>query len=100
MSDLPIHAVLPDLLAVLRQQESVVLIAPPGAGKTTSVATALLDQPWCGGSVILLSPRRVAARAAAERMAELLGEAPGDSVGYLTRPYIVYRSRGRKVQDV
>ncbi len=85
MSDLPIHAVLPDLLAVLRQQESVVLIAPPGAGKTTSVATALLDQPWCGGSVILLSPRRVAARAAAERMAELLGEAPGDSVGYLTR---------------
>lgn len=85
MSDLPIHAVLPDLLAVLRQRESAVLIAPPGAGKTTSVATALLDQPWCGGSVILLSPRRVAARAAAERMAELLGEAPGETVGYLTR---------------
>ncbi|MBN8485438.1 MAG: ATP-dependent helicase HrpB [Sphingomonadales bacterium] len=82
---LPIHAVLPDLLAALRERESAVLIAPPGAGKTTSVATALLDQPWCTGSVILLSPRRVAARAAAERMAELLGEAPGETVGYLTR---------------
>ncbi len=85
MTQLPIHAVLPDLLAALRQRSSAVLIAPPGAGKTTSVATALLDQPWCSGSVILLSPRRVAARAAAERMAELLGEAPGDTVGYLTR---------------
>ena len=85
MTDLPIHAVLPDLLAALRGGTSAVLIAPPGAGKTTSVATALLDQPWCGGSVILLSPRRVAARAAAERMAELLGEAPGETVGYLTR---------------
>ena len=85
MTDLPIHAVLPDLLAALRGGTSAVLIAPPGAGKTTSVATALLDQPWCSGSVILLSPRRVAARAAAERMAELLGEAPGETVGYLTR---------------
>ncbi len=85
MSDLPIHAVLPDLLTALRKRESAVLIAPPGAGKTTSVATALLDQPWCSGSVILLSPRRVAARAAAERMADLLGEAAGETVGYLTR---------------
>ncbi|WP_374530919.1 ATP-dependent helicase HrpB [Novosphingobium sp.] len=85
MTDLPIHAVMPDLLAALRERTGAVLIAPPGAGKTTSVATALLDQPWCTGSVILLSPRRVAARAAAERMAELLGEAPGETVGYLTR---------------
>lgn len=85
MIQLPIHAVLPDLLAALRERSSAVLIAPPGAGKTTSVATALLDQPWCGGNVILLSPRRVAARAAAERMAELLGEGPGETVGYLTR---------------
>ena len=85
VTDLPIHAVLPDLLAALRAGTSAVLIAPPGAGKTTSVATALLDQPWCTGTVILLSPRRVAARAAAERMAELLGEAPGETVGYLTR---------------
>jgi len=82
---LPIHAVLPDLLARLRERTSAVLIAPPGAGKTTSVATALLGEEWCSGSVILLSPRRVAARAAAERMAELLGEKPGETVGYLTR---------------
>ncbi len=85
MNQLPIHAVLPDLLAALRARGNAVLIAPPGAGKTTSVATALLAEPWCSGSVILLSPRRVAARAAAERMAELLGEAVGETVGYLTR---------------
>ena len=85
MADLPIHAVLPELLAALRAGTSAVLIAPPGAGKTTTVATALLGEPWCTGSVILLSPRRVAARAAAERMAELLGEKAGETVGYLTR---------------
>ncbi|MDE2403324.1 MAG: ATP-dependent helicase HrpB [Sphingomonadales bacterium] len=85
MSELPIHAVLPDLLAELRENGAAVLIAPPGAGKTTTVATALLAEPWCTGSVILLSPRRVAARAAAERMAELLGERAGETVGYLTR---------------
>ena len=82
---LPIHAVLPDLLGALRARPSAVLIAPPGAGKTTSVAPALLDEPWCSGTVILLSPRRVAARAAAERMADLLGEQPGETIGYLTR---------------
>ncbi|HQV04197.1 MULTISPECIES: ATP-dependent helicase HrpB [unclassified Novosphingobium] len=85
MTSLPIHAVLPDLLAALRQRESAVLIAPPGAGKTTAVASALLAEPWCEGNVILLSPRRVAARAAAERMAELLGEGAGETVGYQTR---------------
>ena len=85
MTDLPIHAVLPDLLAALRAGTKAVLIAPPGAGKTTSVAPALLGEVWCTGTVILLSPRRVAARAAAERMAELLGEATGDTIGYLTR---------------
>lgn len=85
MTDLPIHAVLPDLLAALRERASAVLIAPPGAGKTTAVAPALLGEPWCGGMVIVLSPRRVAARAAAERMAELLGEAAGETIGYLTR---------------
>lgn len=85
MTDLPIHAVLPDLLAALAARNSAVLIAPPGAGKTTAVAPALLDQPWCTGQVILLSPRRVAARAAAERMSEMLGEEVGQTVGYLTR---------------
>nr|WP_246438595.1 ATP-dependent helicase HrpB [Novosphingobium piscinae] len=82
---MPIHAVLPDLLAALRAGPKAVLIAPPGAGKTTAVAPALLGQPWCTGSVIVLSPRRVAARAAAERMAELLGEPAGETIGYLTR---------------
>ena len=86
MSDqLPIHAVLPDLLAALRAGSSAVLIAPPGAGKTTAVAPALLAEAWCTGTVIILSPRRVAARAAAERMAELLGEPVGQTIGYLTR---------------
>ncbi len=83
--DLPIAAVLPGLLAALRASASAVLIAPPGAGKTTAVAPALLGEPWCTGNVIVLSPRRVAARAAAERMAEMLGENAGETVGYLTR---------------
>ncbi|OBX18646.1 ATP-dependent helicase HrpB [Erythrobacter sp. QSSC1-22B] len=83
--DLPIHAVLPELLATLREQSGAVLVAPPGAGKTTAVAPALLAEPWCDGQVILTSPRRVAARAAAERMAQMLGESAGETVGYLTR---------------
>ena len=82
---LPIHAVLPDLLAALHGSPNAVLVAPPGAGKTTAVAPALLDQPWCDGRILLLSPRRLAARAAAERMAELLESPVGDLVGYATR---------------
>jgi ATP-dependent helicase HrpB len=85
MAALPIQSVLPELLAALRERNSAVLVAPPGAGKTTAVAPALLGEEWCSGSVILLSPRRVAARAAAERMAELLGEKAGETIGYLTR---------------
>jgi ATP-dependent helicase HrpB len=85
MTDLPIHAVLPELLGALRQRSGAVLVAPPGAGKTTAVAPALLSEPWCTGEVLLLSPRRLAARAAAERMAELAGERPGETIGYLTR---------------
>ncbi|MBV2148437.1 ATP-dependent helicase HrpB [Sphingobium sp. AS12] len=85
MTALPIHAVLPDLLAALRTGSNAVLVAPPGAGKTTAVAPALLDEPWCSGQVLLLSPRRLAARAAAERIAEMLGEQPGGTVGYATR---------------
>ncbi len=61
------------------------LIAPPGAGKTTAVAPDLLGEDWCSGQIILTSPRRVAARAAAERIAEMLGERPGDTIGYMTR---------------
>lgn len=83
--DLPIYTVLPDIRAALAQRGAGVLIAPPGAGKTTAVAPELLDEPWCSGQIIITSPRRVAARAAAERMAEMLGEAPGETVGYMTR---------------
>ncbi|HEX8191779.1 MAG TPA: DEAD/DEAH box helicase, partial [Allosphingosinicella sp.] len=85
MSELPIHAVLPDLLASLRAGSNAVLVAPPGAGKTTAVAPALLAEPWCTGEILLLSPRRLAARAAAERMAELAGERVGETIGYATR---------------
>ncbi|MAW91445.1 MAG: ATP-dependent helicase HrpB [Altererythrobacter sp.] len=85
MSDLPIFSVLPDLLGALRDRNGAVLVAPPGAGKTTAVAPALVAEDWCDGTVILTSPRRVAARAAAERMAQMLGEKPGETVGYLTR---------------
>src|SRR3546814_19307745 len=81
----PIHEGLPDRMRALGEQGAVVLVAPPGAGKTTAVAPALLGERWCGGQIILTSPRRVAARAAAERMAELLGEKAGETVGYLTR---------------
>lgn len=82
---LPIHAVLPELLAALRARSSAVLVAPPGAGKTTAVAPALLTEPWCAGEILLLSPRRLAARAAAERMASLAGEPVGCTFGYATR---------------
>ncbi len=82
---LPILAVLPDLVAALRERASAVLIAPPGAGKTTAVAPALLAEPWCTGEILLLSPRRLAARAAAERMAATAGEPVGQTFGYATR---------------
>lgn len=83
---LPVELVLPDLLAALRNGGNAVLVAPPGAGKTTLVGPALLKEDWCvGRQVWLLSPRRLAARAAAERMAELAGENPGESIGYVTR---------------
>jgi ATP-dependent helicase HrpB len=82
---LPIAAILADLVAALDDAPNAVLIAPPGAGKTTAVAPALLDRSWCTGQIFLLSPRRIAARAAAERMAELAGETVGGRIGYATR---------------
>ncbi len=85
MTALPIDVVLPDLLAALRDGPRALLIAPPGAGKTTRVAPALLAEPWCSGAVLLLVPRRLAARAAAEYMARVLGEEPGATIGYATR---------------
>lgn len=85
MIDLPIDRILPDVLAALTIKPNAVVVAPPGAGKTTRVAPALLDQPWATGAIWLLSPRRLAARAAAERIAAELGEPVGERVGYATR---------------
>ncbi|KIC59202.1 ATP-dependent helicase [Brevundimonas nasdae] len=82
---LPIHTVLEPLKAALSAGNTAVLAAPPGAGKTTVVPLALLDQPWLQGKVLVLEPRRLAARAAADRMATTLGEQPGETVGYRTR---------------
>lgn len=83
---LPIDDVLPQLLAALRDGGTAVLVAPPGAGKTTAVAPALLGEPWAAGRrILLLSPRRLAARAAAERMAAVRGERVGATIGYRTR---------------
>jgi len=83
---LPIHAVLEPMKSALAAARAAVLAAPPGAGKTTVVPLALLDQPWLrGGKVLVLEPRRLAARAAAERMAATLEEVTGETVGYRTR---------------
>jgi ATP-dependent helicase HrpB len=83
---LPIDAVLDDLSRTLASHNAAVLVAPPGAGKTTRVPLALLDEPWIGRKkIIVLEPRRIAARASAERMAKTLGERVGDTVGYRVR---------------
>src|SRR3569623_349265 len=82
---LPVDAVLPQLRDSLAVRSNAVLVAPPGAGKTTAVAPALLGESWCSGEILLLSPRRIAARAAAERMAALAGEPVGRTFGYATR---------------
>ena len=83
---LPVAAALPRLSAALEAGPNAVLVAPPGAGKTTVVPLALLGAPWRGeGRVLLLEPRRLAARAAARRMASLLGEKVGATVGLRTR---------------
>ncbi|WP_422421189.1 ATP-dependent helicase HrpB [Pseudomonas sp. GZD-222] len=86
MISLPIDAVLPALREALVLRHEAVLEAPPGAGKTTRVPLALLDEPWLAGQTILmLEPRRLAARAAAERLASELGEQVGQTVGYRIR---------------
>ena len=86
MISLPIDEVLPALREALAARHEAVLEAPPGAGKTTRVPLALLDEPWLAGQTILmLEPRRLAARAAAERLASELGEKVGETVGYRIR---------------
>lgn len=83
---LPIHSVLPSLLQALNDRDEAILVAAPGAGKTTQVPLALLDQPWLERQrILMLEPRRLAARMAAQRMADLLGEKPGATVGYRMR---------------
>jgi ATP-dependent helicase HrpB len=84
-SQLPIDVVLPRLTATLREHACAVLVAPPGAGKTTRVPLVLLDEPWVSGKILLLEPRRLAARAAAARMASTLGEEVGETVGLRVR---------------
>jgi ATP-dependent helicase HrpB len=86
MAALPIDTVLPELRAALERSPRAVLVAPPGAGKTTRVPLALLDASWRGdGRIIMLEPRRLAARAAASFMARSLGEEAGGTVGYRVR---------------
>jgi len=86
VSDLPIFEVLASMKEQLRDHNELVLQAPPGAGKTTVVPLSLLDESWLEGrKILVLEPRRMAARAAATRMASLLGEAVGETVGYRIR---------------
>ncbi len=84
-STLPIIEVLDDLASALRDNQRAVLSAPPGAGKTSMVPLALIGEPWCLGKIILLEPRRLAARAAASRMASLRKENVGQTIGYRMR---------------
>jgi ATP-dependent helicase HrpB len=84
--DLPVHEVIEPLSVALDNYRNAVLVAPPGAGKTTAVPLALLSRPWLQGRrIVMLEPRRLAARAAARRMAYMLGEDVGDTVGFVTR---------------
>jgi ATP-dependent helicase HrpB len=93
VTELPIHEALPGLRSALAAGNVGVLVAPPGAGKTTVVPLALLVEPWVGGGkLIVLEPRRLAARAAAARMAEMLGESVGETVGFRVR----LQSRSRR----
>jgi len=86
LSGLPIDEVLPALRAALSANRSAVLQAPPGAGKSTVVPLALLDEPWARGKrIIMLEPRRLATRAVAQRMAHTLHENVGETVGYRMR---------------
>ncbi|WP_295418282.1 ATP-dependent helicase HrpB [Sulfurovum sp.] len=83
MHTLPITHVLPEVKTKLQTHSTVVLQAPPGAGKTTALPLALLDEPWLEGKqIIMLEPRRLAVRASATRMAEMLGEKVGERIGY------------------
>lgn len=86
LPELPVSEILPRLRDALASGNRAVLVAPPGAGKTTLVPLHLMQNEWAqGGRILLLEPRRIAARAAARRMAALLGEEPGQTIGYAMR---------------
>lgn len=93
---LPIDAVLDEIKAQLAAQSKAVLVAPPGAGKTTRVPLVLMNEAFAaGGKIILLEPRRIAARAAAEHMAATLGERPGETIGLRVRSQSLVSSKTR-----
>ncbi len=85
-SGLPVEEILDTLKQQLSERHEVVLEAPPGAGKTTLVPLALIDEPWLKHrKILMLEPRRIAAKTAAHRMASLLNEKPGQTIGYRMR---------------
>ncbi|RZV48062.1 MAG: ATP-dependent helicase HrpB [Acidimicrobiales bacterium] len=95
-TDLPIETVIPEVRSALQDPGVAVLTAEPGAGKTTIVPLRLLDEPWAAsGSILVLEPRRVAARSVARRMAQLCGESVGDTVGWRTRDDVKVSARTR-----
>src|SRR2546423_11072757 len=82
---LPTDDALPALTSALRSRNAAVLVAPPGAGKTTRAPLVLAQEPWAKGKILVLEPRRIAARAAADRMAKTLAERVGETVGLRVR---------------
>lgn len=85
LTSLPVHDAIPALRRALSESRVVILTAPPGAGKSTVVPLELLDEPWLRGSIVMLQPRRIAARAVAARMASVRRESVGETVGYHVR---------------
>ena len=99
MTALPIDPILPDLMDALRTHGRAVLQAPPGAGKTTRVPLAMLDANLTTGRILMLEPRRLAARAAAERLAETLSEPTGKTIGYRMRGETARQNDARRSRD-
>ncbi len=86
LPDLPVNTILPELADILDKSNRAVLVAPPGSGKTTIIPVALINEPWLKEQrILILEPRRLAARNAAHRMASLIGEDPGETIGYTIR---------------